>query len=122
MSLPRMCSRITPLLTGAFFLAAACAAPAPEAPAGADPALDRGRTIWVNQCVSCHGAGGGGGRGSQLNEGKVLERYPFVDDQIELVLGGRGGMPSFAGRLTEADVEAVVRYTREVLNDAAANE
>lgn len=99
----------------AGLLLSACADPAPEA-ANGDPVLDRGRTIWVNQCQSCHGSAGGGGRGNQLNEGKVLERYPFIEDQIALVLGGRGGMPAYAGRLSEAEVEAVVRYTREVLN------
>ena len=33
----------------------------------------------------------------------------------QLILDGRGGMPSFSGKLSESEVEAVVRYTLEVL-------
>ncbi len=95
-------------------VATACAT-APPVPEGADPILDRGRTVWANSCASCHGVAGGGAKGPKLNEGAVLVSYPLVEDQIELVTTGRNAMPGFAGRLSEADIEAVVRYTQEVL-------
>ena len=86
--------------------------------AGADPALLEGRSIWIGQCASCHGADGGGGRGSKLNEGRVLERYPDIADLEQLILDGRGGMPGYEGRLTAEQVTAVSRYLREVLTVA----
>lgn len=96
----------------------ACGGVAPEVTAGSDPVLFEGRTIWTGQCASCHGASGGGGRGPQLSEGRVLGRFPDAASQEALILNGRGGMPSFAGRLSEEQITAVTRYTREVLTVA----
>jgi len=45
----------------------------------------------------------------------VEARYPTVADQIDLVGEGRGSMPGFGGRYSSEELEAVVRYTREVL-------
>ena len=83
--------------------------------AGSDPELFDGRMIWIGQCSSCHGASGGGGRGPKLDDGRVLERFPDAADQEELILNGRGAMPAYAGRLSDEQISAVVRYTREVL-------
>ena len=99
-------------------LLTACGGTAPDVGEGADPALIEGRSVWIGQCASCHGASGGGGRGTQLNEGRVLDRFPEIADQITLVTEGRGGMPGYAGRLSDEQIEAVVRYTREILNPA----
>jgi mono/diheme cytochrome c family protein len=101
-------------------LAAGCAqGTAPEVPAGTDGTPDAelaaGRDIWTRRCASCHGAAGGGGRGPQLSGGRVLDRLADVDDHIDVVANGRGGMPAFGGVLDDAEVEAVVRYNREVL-------
>lgn len=103
--------------------AAACGpASPPEVPAAADgvpdPVLVEGRTIYSRRCAGCHGTSGGGGRGPQLGEGRVLESHPDIEDQIQLVTNGRDGMPAFEGTLSEAQIEAVVRYTREVLAEA----
>ena len=96
-----------------------CAASAPEVPVGpdgaADPVLVEGRDVWVANCSRCHGAGGGGGRGPRLDDGLMVDAYPDPADEIALVAAGRGQMPAFADRLDDAEIEAVVRYTREVL-------
>ena len=113
-----MSSRLAATLASSIsvaLLVAACGGTAPEVAEGADPALSEGRSIWVAQCASCHGASGGGGRGAKLSEGRVLDRFPDVADQIDLVLNGKGAMPSYAGRLSDEQIESVVRYTREVL-------
>jgi cytochrome c oxidase subunit 2 len=102
-------------LIAIVWFATACGGTAPEVGEGADPALSEGRSVWVAQCASCHGAAGGGGRGPKLSDGQVLDRFPDVADQIDLVLNGRGAMPSYAGRLSDEQIESVVRYTREVL-------
>lgn len=77
--------------------------------------LVQGQEIWSKNCASCHGRSGQGGRGSKLNEGRVVERFPNVADEIEVVAGGRRAMPGFGSKLTPEELEAVVAYTREVL-------
>lgn len=104
---------------GAAGLAAGCATSAPEVPVGpdgtADEVLVTGRDIYTRRCASCHGASGGGGRGPAFEDGRVVERYPDTGDHIEVVRQGRGAMPAFEDVLDPAEIEAVVRYTREVL-------
>jgi mono/diheme cytochrome c family protein len=99
----------------------ACApATAPEVPAAGpggrpDPALVAGREIYTRRCAACHGTAGGGGRGPALDGDRLIERYPDPADQVRVVAEGRGGMPAFEGVLDPEELEAVVRYTREVL-------
>ena len=99
----------------------ACSPSAPDVPAGADgrpdPVLVQGRDLYQANCVQCHSASGGGGSGPQLNGGAVVANHPDITDQIELVTNGKDGMPAFGGRLGPDEIEAVVRYTREVLAD-----
>jgi len=108
----------------AFFIVialmlSACAGSPPNVPARADGSVDQvlveGRSIYEAKCVQCHGPEGQGGRGKQLNGGNVLLAYPTQASQIEFVSNGRGVMPAFGNLLTDAELEAVVRYTREVL-------
>ncbi len=92
----------------------------PEVGAGSDgtpdPVLLAGRTIFVDRCSSCHGASGGGTRsGPRLNRGRLAQEYPDPDDAATVVLEGRNRMPPFGGLLTTDDVDAVLRYVREVL-------
>ncbi|RMH77630.1 MAG: cytochrome c [Actinomyces sp.] len=102
-----------------MLLAAACASATPEVPAGPDgepdPVLVEGRQIYRNRCAGCHGGAGEGGRGPRLGGGAVVEAYPDIADQVAVVTDGRGGMPAWGGVLDEAEIEAVVRFTREVL-------
>jgi len=51
-----------------------------------------------------------------LNDGAVLDTYQSIEDQVAVVVDGKGSMPSFAKRLTRAQIESVTRYTREVLS------
>lgn len=41
-----------------------------------------------SQCAACHGAGGGGGVGYQLNEGEVVKTFPDVENHIAWVVNG----------------------------------
>ena len=108
--------RLRPVLVFvALTLGAASCAQAPELPEGADASLVQGREVWLARCATCHGPDGGGGTGPRLNEGRVLEAYDSVEDQIPIVRDGKGNMPSFSSILTAEEIEAVVRYTREAL-------
>ena len=70
-----------------------------------------GAAVFAASCAGCHGADGGGGVGPQL-AGRVVDRFPDVADQVAVVTNGRGGMPSFKGRLTPKQIDQVVAYTR----------
>ena len=99
--------------------AGACAADAPKVPIGPDgepdPVLVLGREVYSDRCANCHGSSGGGDRGPKISDRSTLERYPDVVDQVAFVAAGKGLMPGFGGKLTNAELEAVVRYVRAVL-------
>jgi len=104
-----------------MFFASGCLAgqvpPVPvEADGTQDPVLVAGREVWADNCVRCHGADGGGGRGPKLKNGAVAFKYPNVDVQRSIVIQGLNGkMPGFRTVLTPDEIEAVVDYTRKVL-------
>ncbi len=103
--------------------------------------LTEGATVFSN-CSSCHGSQGEGGVGRQLNNGQVLETFPYIEDQLEFVWQGDVGtgigkvygdpnrpggphiaghfgnqkMPAWNGVLTQSDLLAVVRHERETLS------
>ncbi len=95
-------------------LVVGCAGEPPEVTVD-DPELVTGRAIYGASCASCHGADGRGGVGSRLDGASLIETYPDIADQMEVVSNGRNRMPAFIGRLDDDQVRAVVRYTREVL-------
>jgi mono/diheme cytochrome c family protein len=118
---------VTAVLASAVFvvLLTACggggegAAPAsPPKPTGAlagDVTLLEGRRVYARYCASCHGVAGEGAPAPALIRGRLLRVLP--DPAAELALLRKGGavMPSFGGTLSDAELDAVVRYTREVL-------
>jgi mono/diheme cytochrome c family protein len=108
---------LLPLLAAAAFVG--CANDPPEVPAGPDGAPDAelvlGREVYAARCASCHGESGGGGAGPSVRGERIVERYPDIADQIAVVADGRNGMPAFEDVLSPEQIEAVVRYTREVL-------
>jgi mono/diheme cytochrome c family protein len=73
-----------------------------------------GAAVFEGRCASCHGAEGGGQSGPRLSDGRVVERFPDIEDQIELVTDGKSGMPSFEDRLSEEEIRAVVEFTRSL--------
>ncbi len=95
-------------------LAAGCAGEPPEVTVD-DPELVTGRSIYGASCASCHRADGRGGVGSRLDGASLVEAYPDIADQMEIVTNGKNRMPAFIGRLDDEQVRAVTRYTREVL-------
>ena len=95
--------------------AGACATDTPEVPVGPDGEPDPVLVIYSNRCASCHGNRGGGDRGPKISDQSTLEKYPDIVDQIAFVAAGKGIMPGFGGKLTEPELEAVVRYVREAL-------
>lgn len=89
-------------------------------------------------CSACHGGAGEGGTGPALEGEEVEKTFPDAEAHIDWVKSGsigtpatptpygdpgreggqrtsKGGMPAFGGRLTQAEIEAVVAYERERL-------
>lgn len=77
--------------------------------------LELGETVFARNCASCHGRDGGGGMGPKLADGRVVEEYPDPSDHREIVVEGRGAMPAWGGKLSDEEIDAVVRYEREGL-------
>jgi alcohol dehydrogenase (cytochrome c) len=70
-----------------------------------DPAA--GKTVYANNCVSCHGADGHGGNG-----GPDLTTIPSaknVSRVVSQVTNGGGGMPAFKGQLTQKQIADVAQ-------------
>ena len=88
------------------------------APAAADQATGttvlNGADVYSNRCSSCHGSDAGGGLGPQLSDGKVKAKFPNIEDQIAVITKGRGGMPGFGGKLSDAEIRAVAEYERSL--------
>ena len=101
-------------LAGPLAVVACTAGDLPEVPAD-DVQLVAGRMVYANNCAPCHGADGGGGVGLQLNGGRLLEQVPDPADQRLLVENGRNQMPGFGEKLSSDEIDAVVRYTREII-------
>ncbi len=101
-------------------LVGSCSGEPPQVPAGPNGQVDQvlleGRDIYGRHCASCHGRGGGGGIGPQINDGELIKNYENIAEQVAIIVNGAGSMPSFAQILSQTEVEAVTRYTREVLN------
>ena len=74
-----------------------------------------GERVYSANCASCHGPSGAGNVGPALGAGAVVEKYPFMEDQIAVINEGRGAMPSFANTLTVGEIEAVALFEREQL-------
>ena len=108
----RALALVAPLIAAATLTA--CAGEVPEVPSG-DSVLVLGREVYSRNCVGCHGASGQGGTGTKLGDGVVAETYPDPADQFAVIANGRNQMPAFTGKLSDDEIEAVVRFTREGL-------
>lgn len=76
------------------------AQPGGAAPAGVE-------TIYKNNCMSCHGQNLEGRVGPDLR--KVGDKYDRA--QIAAIIrDGRGGMPSFKGRLSDAQIDELAAW------------
>lgn len=89
--------------------------PQPTGTLAGDPALLEGRTVYARYCASCHGVSGAGGTGTAFVGQRLLRERPTPAEEAVLIRKGQAVMPSFGDTLTPGQIDAVVRYTREVL-------
>lgn len=76
-----------------------------------------GADIYKSKCQMCHAADGSG----NTPAGKAMKATPFNDPKvvgesdaelIAIVKKGKGKMPAFEGKLTDAQIKSVVAYIR----------
>ncbi|MCX7619251.1 MAG: cytochrome c [Acidimicrobiales bacterium] len=79
-----------------------------------DPVLAQGYDIYRTRCQACHGANGEGQSAPGFKG--IADRLSF-EKHVEKVVDGVDGtrMPAWKGILTDDEINAVVRYEREVL-------
>jgi len=84
--------------------------PVPEVQEASDGAL-----LFQTYCAACHGFQGEGRIGPALN---AAGRVPRMDEATlrEIIQQGRPGtaMPAWGGRLSEEEIEALIRFLREL--------
>src|SRR6185437_15746038 len=82
-----------------------------EAAAGGAPNAEAGEEVFAENCSVCHGATGHGGNG-----GPDLTTMPKAKEQAgaeEQVTNGGGGMPAFAGSVSEEEISSGDAYVCE---------
>lgn len=81
--------------------------------------LAEGASVFRANCAKCHGAAGGGTeKGISFLEGHALD-HPREDFIKRVKDGKEGKMPSFADKLSDKQIEAVVSYIRDVIQKDA---
>jgi cytochrome c6 len=78
-----------------------------------------GKSLFTSKCSLCHGADGTG----NTAVGKSLKiknlRSPEVQSQSDadlktIITNGKNKMPSFKGKLTDAQIDQAIAYVREL--------
>lgn len=71
-----------------------------------------GRQVFGTNCAACHIGGGNVVNGAKTLKKADLEQYGMasMDAITTQVKNGKAAMPSFLGRMTEADIEDVAAY------------
>ncbi len=86
-----------------------------------DDLMAKGKEVYVNNCASCHMEDGSGLAGTfpALSGSSVVTGN--IDDQIDLMLNGKGMMPAFGTMLSAVEFASVVTYTRNDLGNNVAD-
>lgn len=86
-----------------------------------DELMDKGESVYTNNCASCHMADGAGMEGTfpALTGSSVVTGD--IDAQIELMYNGKGMMPAFGQMLSETEFASVVTYTRNALGNSVGD-
>lgn len=104
--------------------------PEPVASPAAADLISIGENIYNTTCIACHQAGGAGVKGvpgsAPTYNGAIpaLANSPFEQLKdptvvIQTVLGGRAGMPAFAGSFTDEQIAGVISYVRQSFGNKA---
>lgn len=88
----------------------------PAVTASAAPQDQGGRSLFNSTCASCHGQNGiPSAVGKSLNapnlSSKAVQTHTDAELQ-QIIVNGKGNMPPFNGRLSDAQINSLVGYIR----------
>lgn len=78
---------------------------------GGGPGEPDGEAIYQTNCAGCHGVEGEGGNGPPL---QGIGEAHSIEELVEVITNGRGGMPAWEGRLTPEEIDAVATYVSTI--------
>lgn len=70
--------------------------------------------LYAQHCANCHAIDGSGAIGPKLADGRVVRRFPDIDDQIALITAGSNAMPPFDDSLSDDEIRAIAEYARSL--------
>jgi mono/diheme cytochrome c family protein/uncharacterized membrane protein SirB2 len=73
-----------------------------------ETALTNAKTIFVQQCATCHGEDGAKGTSGAAN---LTESQLSLNDRKLVIANGRGLMPGFGEQLSEQEIDELAAYT-----------
>ena len=76
-----------------------------------DDLLKRGEKVYASNCAACHQPNGKGGGPVMPLDGSAIVQDADKGKQINVVLHGRNGMPSWKA-LSDTEIAAVITYTK----------
>jgi len=87
-------------------------------PAFADSGAD-GAALYKSKCAMCHGPDGAGqtpmGKSMKLKDLRSAEVQKMTDKELNtLISDGKGKMPAYKTKLSQAEIDAVVGFIRSI--------
>lgn len=77
--------------------------------------IDQGQAVYEANCASCHGADGQPVQNGAPNLADFAQTSQVSQAQwAEVVASGKGAMPAFAGKLSDADQKTSLAYARQL--------
>lgn len=70
--------------------------------------------LFASYCAGCHGADGKGGFGSDLSRGSYIYGKDTAAVKTSIANGRGGKMPPFGGQLKDAEVDALVEFSKNL--------
>ena len=80
-------------------------------------AQDDAASLFKSKCAACHGADGSGntpvGKSMKIRDFHSADVQKETDAQLtEMITAGKGAMPAYKGKLTDAQIKSLVGYIR----------
>ena len=79
----------------------------------ASPAFaDDAAATYKAKCAMCHGADGKGGKMGTRDFASAEVKAETDAQLTDIITKGKGKMPAYSGKLTDADIKGLVTYVR----------
>ena len=76
-----------------------------------------GAALYKGKCAMCHGPDGAGqtatGKAMKVRDLRSADVQKQTDKELEAIISnGKGKMPAYKGKMTEAEIDALVKYIK----------